>query len=135
MFRKNVSIVLASIMLISNMGFAMNAHYCNGNKVSQNLSLGAADLDCGMNNMQSGCADESNHPEKNAFSNACCKNRHSVFQVDTQFEVIASSTSVNQNFVIALAQVLILKRIIDFLRFVAAANSGLMLATASKWVR
>lgn len=98
--KKIISILLAVLMLASNVGFAVNIHYCGGEAVEHSLSVGIEHLDCGMANDDMECsnADAENsefHPQ------SCCDNQHQLFQLDEEMELGSRHLAVSQTFFIA----------------------------------
>jgi len=107
--RKLLTILLAILMLISNIGISINTHYCSGHQVAQSLSFGISDLDCGMNNMDQTCDHD---PNKNTLSKSCCKNVHQLLQVEDSFVMHATASGINPFFVIAFVQTIAQERIL-----------------------
>ena len=71
MLQKISHIILASLLMISTVGMAVNKHYCGGEIVSVSL-YDNGDSCCDMDD--------------------CCKNETQVFQVKEEFSVPATST-------------------------------------------
>ncbi|MDW7692143.1 hypothetical protein R9C00_14620 [Flammeovirgaceae bacterium SG7u.111] len=72
-----ISIFLASLILMGNMGFTLATHFCGGQAVETELAIGVHELACGMSEPSakaSGC-------EKEAISEkSCCDDE--VISVD-----------------------------------------------------
>jgi len=87
-------------MLVSNIGLAMNTHYCGGHAMDTSFSLGLHDLDCGMANM-----DEELEPdlsnEIQFRASACCNNEHQILQLDEDIELQSATTEINPVFLVA----------------------------------
>ncbi len=90
-------------MLISNLGIAMNTHYCGGLAVENSVSIGAGHLDCGMANMETMCETSKNQGTQ-ILPEPCCQNTHQVLQLDDNVDVKASKIELNHDFVIAFVQ-------------------------------
>ncbi|VXB07106.1 conserved hypothetical protein [Flavobacterium sp. 9AF] len=66
-FRKNISILLAFVFLFSNLGFALNVHYCHDKLSSISIDYQFKDA-CVEEDSTSCCASSDNHSE-------CCSNK------------------------------------------------------------
>ena len=53
---KIFSVILSFVILITSMGFTVSSHICGGKKVKTVLSVGAADVSCGMEKNENNCA-------------------------------------------------------------------------------
>lgn len=69
-FKKHISIFLAIFLLLSNIGFALNVHYC-GEKIAS-ISLNSA---IPSQNTEKGCCEKSTPKKHN-----CCKDKVFHFQ-------------------------------------------------------
>jgi len=84
-------------MLTSNVGFAINTHFCGGEAVKSSVSIGIHDLDCGMVNMDQEC--QTNLPEETQIvPKPCCEDTHQVIQLDEKAEVQSTSLDLNKTF-------------------------------------
>lgn len=87
-------------MLASNIGLTMNTHYCGGHAVDSSFSLGLANLDCGMPDMEKACGSEK--PEAPSIQPLpCCENQHQVLEVDDNLKVFAPIVKLNPSFLFA----------------------------------
>jgi hypothetical protein len=90
-------------MLISQLGIAMNTHFCGDIAVKSALSIGEEHLDCGMANMDTDCdLDESDHD--NLSSQSCCKNLHQVLNSDDNFKNQVNEIQFSTNFIVVFVQ-------------------------------
>lgn len=80
-FKTQISIFLAVLILVSNVGFAFNVHYCGG-KISS-VSLNSA-----LQSVQSekGCCEKKVTSKKDS----CCKDKKIVFQKKTDNGIVKS---------------------------------------------
>ena len=82
--KKISAILLAVLILSSNLSIALSTHFCGGKAVKSELSIGSYDLDCGMADMES-CA-----PQVRGFNEIipipCCQDLHSFFQINDQYK-------------------------------------------------
>ncbi|WP_373511205.1 hypothetical protein [Persicitalea sp.] len=79
--KKILTIALAFLLMMSNMGFTVATHFCGGHAVKSGLRLGGGDWDCGMNTKsaeyqvsQTNCTSITAEP--------CCENMHQHIQTD-----------------------------------------------------
>ena len=98
--RKLIAILLSFLMLTSNIGFTMNTHLCEGIAVENSITIGLADLDCGMNAHKEDCESEKTK-EKQIQENPCCKNQHKVLQLDENVEFQVPIETINTDFIVA----------------------------------
>ena len=93
-------------MLVSNIGLAMNTHYCGGHAMDSSFSLGLHDLDCGMPNMDEVLeVDLSNEIQFKA--SACCDTEHQILQLDEDIELQSAAKEINPIFLVSFANSLI----------------------------
>jgi len=78
--KKFLSISFSILILLSGMHFTVATHYCRGKIASAKVSVSGEIASCGMNERLGSCT----FPEKHIGSN-CCKNKVSVFVVDTNY--------------------------------------------------
>lgn len=90
-------------MLVSNLGIAMNTHFCSGLVVENSVSIGVGHLDCGMANMEIKCEANANQ-ETQIIPEPCCQNTHQFLQIDDNVDVRAAKIELNHDFVVALVQ-------------------------------
>lgn len=77
--KKALSIVFALLILFSGMHLSVATHYCGGERVAVKWSMTGVKATCGMEHIQTDCA---NHP--NVTSN-CCRDEVSVYSVDSNY--------------------------------------------------
>ena len=79
-FRKHIGVLLAILILVSNVGFAFNVHYCGNQIASVSLSASIPEIqkegDCCM--------------KKAIKKESCCKDKKIVFQKKTTDNVFKS---------------------------------------------
>lgn len=94
-----IAISLALIVLTSQLGIAMNTHFCGDLAVKSVLTIGEEHLDCGMASMDRDC--ESDDPDHDNFSSqSCCKNLHQVLRSDDNFKNQASEIQFSPTFMV-----------------------------------
>ncbi len=79
--KKGISIVFATIILISGMHLSIAEHFCGGNKVAVKWSFYGEKAGCGMEKNQNTC------PVSNGISSNCCKNEIAYFSVDSNYNL------------------------------------------------
>lgn len=87
-FNKHIGILLTFLILASNMGFALNVHYCHGEVSSVSLAY-KADVPCGTKQKKEtkkGCCAAAGESHKK-----CCKNNLVKLQDDSQDNIIVKS--------------------------------------------
>lgn len=67
--------------MVSNIGFAMNTHFCGGEAVKTTFSLGLGNPDCGMEDVYKDCENLPSEQEQ-VSPKPCCENQHQVLQTD-----------------------------------------------------
>ena len=96
--KKIFSTLLALLLFISNLGLAMNTHFCGGEAVETSVTLGLDNLNCGMASMEEPC--ENN--QQQVKSESCCENQHDILQIDEDFEFNSAPINLNPIFITAL---------------------------------
>ena len=78
-FKKHISIFLAVLLLVSNVGLAFNVHYCGG-------EIASVSLNSALPTMQSekGCCEKKVVSKKDG----CCKDKKIVFQKKSDNDVV-----------------------------------------------
>ena len=79
------------------MGFTFSTHYCGGFIHNKSLSIGVADLSCGMENNEvtpCGKTDDS-------INNNCCQNEFQEFKITDKFQPATHEIDVDIQFVMA----------------------------------
>lgn len=80
-FKKHISIFLAVLLLVSNVGLAFNVHYCGGEVASVSLNSTLSSLQT-----EKDCCEKKVVSEKNS----CCKDKKIVFQKKTDNGIVKS---------------------------------------------
>lgn len=80
-FKKHISIFLAVLLLVSNVGFAFNVHYCGGEISSVSLNSTLPSLQT-----EKGCCEKKVASKKDS----CCKDKKIVFQKKTDTGIVKS---------------------------------------------
>ena len=95
--KKILSISLALVLLISNVGLTMGTHFCGGHAVKHELMLGPADLNCGMPDM-----DQEHAPVEGTFFEApgCCDNEYQTLEIEDDFKVSLEQLQISPDFII-----------------------------------
>jgi len=80
-FKKHLSIFLAVLLLVSNVGLAFNVHYCGG-------EISSVSLNSTLSSVQSekGCCEKKVVSKKDS----CCKDKKIVFQKKTDNGIVKS---------------------------------------------
>lgn len=76
--KKILSILFASLILVSGMHLSLAVHYCGGDLVASKISLSEQKAECGMESGKSECPIHG----KNEVNSNCCKNEVTVYSVD-----------------------------------------------------
>ena len=93
--KKILSILLATVFLITSTGFTISSHKCGGKTHNQSLDFIAKDLNCGMETSgQELC-------EKNTVKDNCCENEFQHFKVTEEFQTSTALKKLNNRFLIA----------------------------------
>ena len=79
--KRLLTIALAFLLLMSNMGFTLATHLCGGEAVKSGLRLGGGDWDCGMKYEVTRLHD-TGHRCTRLTEEPCCKNLHQTIQSD-----------------------------------------------------
>jgi hypothetical protein len=79
--KKAVSIVFATLILISGMNFSIATHFCGGEIASKKLSLSGSAASCGMEDTeQEDCS------VSDEYNSNCCKNTIDTYSLDSNYE-------------------------------------------------
>lgn len=107
---KGISISLAFLMLITNVGLVHNAHICGGEVLEDSFSLGAEKLSCGMEALRQDCAHLTapSDGEQHLHSQPCCENEHQLLRYDEDARPSAPTEILAPVFLQAFAQVFVL---------------------------
>ncbi|MFD1315712.1 HYC_CC_PP family protein [Namhaeicola litoreus] len=101
-----IAISLSLIMLSSQLGIAMNTHFCGDIAVKSALTFGEKHLDCGMANMDSAC-ELKDIDHDNITSQTCCKNLHQLLNSDENFKNQVSEAQFSTSFFVAFVHTFI----------------------------
>jgi hypothetical protein len=94
--KKAISIFLASIILLSSVGFAINTHFCEGRAVDSSISMGVELLDCGMP-----MPNNNNNDGEQLDKQPCCQNHHQIVEVDQNQNNQFPAFELNDTFFVA----------------------------------
>lgn len=97
--KRIISISLGLLMLVSNVGFTMNTHFCGGEAVETSFSIGLHNPDCGMPDMDRDC-ETIPYTEEQIKSKPCCENQHQLLHLDENADVQATSVEFNPVFLL-----------------------------------
>jgi hypothetical protein len=79
-FKKHISVFLAVLLLVSNVGLAFNVHYCGGEIASVSLNSALPSLQS-----EKGCCET-----KSSKKDSCCKDKKIVVQKKTDNVIVKS---------------------------------------------
>lgn len=94
--RKHISILLAILLLVSNIGLTFNVHYCEGNIASVSFDYKTVESCISKKNIseKSCCAQENKHDD-------CCKNNKVAIKKSTSDNIIVKNIQLDlSNFTI-----------------------------------
>ncbi|MGG7034171.1 MAG: HYC_CC_PP family protein [Flavobacterium sp.] len=104
-FQKHISILLAIFLLVSNVGFAFNVHYC-GDEVA---SVDTVYLQLDLKAIENGCSGEKVEKESN-----CCRNITFHFQEKSENTLTKSiSFDVDSHFLIVESNKIVVSQIVN----------------------
>ncbi|MBN3582304.1 hypothetical protein JYB64_07875 [Algoriphagus aestuarii] len=110
--KKILSITLSFILLFSSIGMARSTHFCGGMEMLSELSLKAAHIDCGMEQVLPDCDSEKEH--QNHFkSSHCCDNEFELVNMDEDFSFAKAGINLHLDFAVAFVHTFIFNRIIQ----------------------
>ncbi|MEP0712700.1 hypothetical protein [Algoriphagus sp.] len=99
--KKSFSIVLAFLLLFTNIGLAKSSHICMGSEMLNAIGLSAKNLDCGMKHQKSSSSEEGGLSE----ANPCCQNSFELVHNDGDQQLkVLQLDSVQLIFVAAFTQ-------------------------------
>ncbi len=93
--KKLMAISLALVLLTSNIGLAMVTHYCGGQAVKSQLTIGHGNLGCGMDMRTS--SEQSKAVDNE--SSGCCENQYQSFEIEDDYSLL--QLSLNLDFIAA----------------------------------
>lgn len=79
--KRILSILFASLILVSGMHFSYATHYCEGKVAASKISFSEQKANCGMETGDTKCPIHS----KNHVDNDCCKDVVSVLSIDKNY--------------------------------------------------
>ncbi len=92
---KLLSVILSFVILITSMGFTVSLHICGGKKVKTILSVGAADVSCGMEKNANNCA------TKKQMKPNCCQDEIQLIQNDEDYTQQITDFDFSTDFLLA----------------------------------
>ena len=92
---KLLSVILSFVILITSMGFTVSSHICGGKKVKTTLSVGAADVSCGMEKNVNSCA------TKKQMKPNCCQDEIQLIQNDEDYTQQITDFDFSTDFLLA----------------------------------
>ena len=104
MLRKIFYIVMAFVLVASNLGLTLSTHYCQGEALESQINLTPVDLGCGMTDMVNSCAlPLEHHDDETHIDNIpCCENEYQTIQPTEDFIQETTPITFNVDFAIAL---------------------------------
>jgi hypothetical protein len=104
--KKIVAILLASLILISNVGFAVSNHYCGGMLASSSLTIGHVANGCGMEKAPN--SEKCVQTCSTLSQRKCCENVFQDLEVENDFSKSADTqVSLDPVFAVAFAFALV----------------------------
>ena len=90
MVKRISAVLLSALMLVINMSLTFSTHYCGGEAVETSISLGKADVGCGMEMPE---ADDCDNIEDltSITKKGCCENVHFTLSVEEDYKENSSS--------------------------------------------
>ena len=101
--KRILSILFASLILVSGMHLSFATHYCGGKEAASKISFSEQKANCGMETRTTKCPIHS----KNQVDNDCCKDVVSVYSIEknytsTTFEFKQFSLNVLHVFIVPI---------------------------------
>lgn len=93
--KKIFSTILSLVILITSMGFTVSSHICGGKKVKTVLSVGAADVSCGMEKNANNCA------STKKMKPNCCQDEFQLIQNDEDYSQQLTNFDFSPDFLIS----------------------------------
>ena len=103
MHRKILHIVMAFVLVASNLGLTLSTHYCQGEALESQINLTPVVLGCGMADMGNLCAlPVEHHDDETHIDNIlCCENQYQSIQLTEDFVQETTPITFNVDFAIA----------------------------------
>lgn len=79
--RKSLSILFATLVVLSGMHLSFAAHFCMGEFASMKVSLSGEKATCGMETQKQNCPEHDK-----SISSDCCQNEIAAYSTDNNFE-------------------------------------------------
>jgi len=89
--KKVFALLLALLMLTTNVGITIAAHYCGGMKVKTGFSLGKSNLSCGMTSMDQSC--ENHNSGDGLHAKNCCENESLAISIEDNYDSVANAAN------------------------------------------
>ncbi len=105
--KKIISIFLSVLLLASSTGIAYAQHFCGGEEMMAEITLGQKNLSCGMDDISSDCGEET----VISVAHDCCSNQFTKVSTDDNFAKATFNISLNKTFVAAFVPVFVLQQI------------------------
>ena len=102
--KKLISILLTTLLLLSSSGVTYAQHFCGAYEMMSKITLGEAELSCGMEMKTSPCEEEGQDEKHN-----CCDNEYTTVDVDDNFATTSFDFQLNPVFVIAFVSVFVMQ--------------------------
>lgn len=101
--KKIFSILLSFILLASHLNLALGTHFCGGEAVETQITMGEAHFGCGMSDKDLSCKNsgETNNHDVSIDKVPCCENEYQHLQVENEFVKDAAQLSFNVDFAVA----------------------------------
>lgn len=93
--KKFFSVILSLVILITSMGFTVSSHVCGGKRVKTVISVGKADVSCGMEKNANNCA------SKKQMKPNCCQDEVQLIQNDEDYTQQLTNFDFSPDFLIA----------------------------------
>ncbi len=105
--KKIISIFLSVLLFASSSGIAYAQHFCGGQEMMSEITLGHKNLSCGMTAKISDCGEEDTLSKEHD----CCENQFTKISTDDNFAKATFNISLNKAFVAAFVPIFILQKL------------------------
>jgi hypothetical protein len=96
--KRFLSLLLAVVFLAGNIGVTVANHYCGDEIYNQAVSLGHADLNCGMEKSERQTCESPN----DFFSKSCCQTEFHNYKISDEFQSELNESKIDIKFSIAI---------------------------------
>ncbi|MBR9860379.1 hypothetical protein GYB22_06455 [bacterium] len=79
------AIVIALLMLTTNVGITFASHYCQGELVQGHISIGQTEVNCGDFSQESQCRSDE---RKGLHKKSCCENQYLQISIENDFNSV-----------------------------------------------